>query len=93
MSNDERGALHVQLEQQGDTTLEATELTWADQMILQGREQGLREMILRLARARFGGVSPALEQAVGAMTGEDALLDLFDRTLRATNEAELLPAP
>jgi len=27
------------------------------------------------------------------MTDEDALLDLFDRTLRATNEAELLPAP
>lgn len=66
-------------------------------MILQGREQGreegLREMILRLARARFGGVSPALEQAIGAMTGEDALLDLFDRILRAGSEAELLPAP
>jgi len=77
--------------------LEATELTWADQMILQGREQGreegLREMILRAARLRFGNVSPALEQAVGAMTGEDALLALFDRTLRMESEAELLPAP
>jgi len=101
LSSNERSALQVQLEQQGDTTLEATELTWADQMILQGRELGreearaeaLRETILRAARLRFGDVSPALEQAVGAMTGEDALLSLFDRTLRAASEAELLSAP
>jgi len=74
-------------------------------MILQGRELGreeareearaeaLRETILRAARLRFGDVSPALEQAVGAMTGEDALLSLFDRTLRAGSEVELLSAP
>ncbi len=105
LSSNERSALQVQLEQQGDTTLEATELTWADQMILQGRELGreeareearaeaLRETILRAARLRFGDVSPALEQAVGAMTGEDALLSLFDRTLRAGSEVELLSAP
>ncbi len=97
LSSDERSALQVQLEQQGDTTLEATELTWAEQMILQGREQGreegLREMILRLARARFGDVSPPLEQAVGAMTREDELLAFFDRTLRAGSEVELLSAP
>ncbi len=93
LSSDERSALQVQLEQQGDTTLEATELTWADQMILQGREEALRETILRLARARFGDVSPPLEQAVGAMTREDELLAFFDRTLRAGSEVELLSAP
>jgi hypothetical protein len=67
------------LEQQGDTTLEATELTWADQLVLQGREEALRKTILRAARLRLGNVSPALEQAVQALTGEEDLLAFFDR--------------
>ena len=92
LSNDERSALQVQLEQQGDTTLEATELTWADQLVLQGREEALRETILRAARLRFGNVSPALEQAVQALTGEEDLLAFFDRTLNARSEADLLSA-
>jgi len=87
----------VQLQQEEDTTLEATELTWADQLVLQGRDQGreeaLRETILRLAMARFGSVSPALEQVVQAMAREDNLLAFFDRTLHAGSEADLLPAP
>jgi len=96
LSNDERDALQVQLEQQGDTTLEATELTWADHLVLQGREEGreaLREAILRLARARFGSVSPALEQAVQEMTRENDLLAFFDRALYAQGEADVLSTP
>ena len=89
--------------------MEATELTWADHLVLQGREEGreegreqgreqgreeaLRETILRLVRTRFGSVSPALEQAVQEMTREDDLLAFFDRALRAQSEAELLSAP
>lgn len=73
--------------------MEATELTWADQLILQGREEALRDTILRAARLRFGSASPALEQAVQTMTREDELLAFFDRILRAQSEAELLPAP
>ena len=92
LSDEERATLRVQLEQQGDTTLEATELTWADQLVLQGREEALRETILRAARLRFGGVSPALEQAVQALTREEDLLAFFDRTLNARSEADLLPA-
>lgn len=94
LSDDERAELRVQLEQQGDTTLEATELTWADQLIMQGREQGreeaLRDTILRAVRLRFGSASPALEQTVQAMTREDELLTFFDRIFRAQSEAELL---
>jgi len=100
LSNDERDALQVQLEQQGDTTLEATELTWADHLVLQGREEGreegreaLREAILRLARARFGSVSPALEQAVQEMTRENDLLAFFDQALYAQGEADVLSTP
>jgi hypothetical protein len=102
LSNDERSALQVILEQQGDTTLEATELTWADQLVLQGRKEALRETILRAARLRFGNVSPALEQAVQALAGEEDLLAFFDRTvnvlaffdrtINARSEADLLSA-
>jgi hypothetical protein len=95
LSDAERSALQVQLEQQGDTTLEATELTWADQLILQGREQGreeaLRETILRLARVRFGRVSPTLEQAVQALTREEEMLAFFDRVLNAQREDDIIP--
>jgi len=77
--------------------LEATELTWADHLVLQGREEGrgeaLREAILRLTRARFSSASPALEHAVQALTREDDLLAFFDRALRAWDEADLLSAP
>lgn len=40
-------------------------------------------------RLRFGSVSPALEQIVQALTREDELMALFDRTIKAWNEADL----
>ncbi len=95
----ERDALQVQLREEGDTTLEATELTWADRLLLQGieqgreqgREQALREMISRLVQRRFGAASLELEQVVAGLTGEDALTAFFDRASIATDEAALLP--
>jgi hypothetical protein len=71
-------------------------------LVLQGREEALRETILRAARLRFGNVSPALEQAVQALAGEEDLLAFFDRTvnvlaffdrtINARSEADLLSA-
>lgn len=43
LRDEEREALRVQLEQQGDTTMEVTELTWADQIREEGREAGREE--------------------------------------------------
>lgn len=55
LSARERDELRVQWQQEGDPTMEATELTWADQVYREGREegrvQGLREAIDRLIRA------------------------------------------
>src|SRR6184192_1512020 len=91
----ERQALQVELQQKGDPTLEATELTWADQVFLRGRQEGreegrqegavqaTREAIRRVVRAHFGSVPPALETALQAMTQEEELAALFDRALHA----------
>ena len=71
LSEQEQDELRVQLQQGGDTTLEATELTWADRILLRGREQGRQEGMeqgrqegmeqgrqegLRLARQALRGV-------------------------------------
>jgi hypothetical protein len=106
LSDDERQALQVQLQQEGDPTLEATELTWADQVFLRGRQEGreegrqegrqegtvlaMREAIRRVVRARFGSVPPALESALQAMTREEELAALFDRGLKAQAVDELV---
>ena len=100
LTDDEQQTVRVQLQQQGDTTVEAIELTWADRLVEQGFEQGreeeregLRRAILQSAQTRFGQVSPALEQAVQGMKDQDALLAFFSRTLTATDEAALLSNP
>jgi len=101
----ERQALQVELQQKGDPTLEATELTWADQVFLRGRQEGreegrqegrqegavqaTREAIRRVVRAHFGSVPPALETALQAMTQEEELAALFDRALHAQPVDEL----
>ena len=93
LREEERQALQVQLSQEGDPTLEATELTWADQVFLRGRQEGAvltrREDIRQVVRARFGGVPPALETALQAMTHEEELAALFDRALHAQTVDEL----
>jgi len=57
LSATERNELRVQLQRGGDTTMEATELTWADRILLRGRTQGRQEGVaegcqegLRVAR-------------------------------------------
>ena len=70
--------------------MEATELTWADQVFLRGRQEGvvlaMREGMRRVVRARFGSVPPALE----TMTREQELAALFDRALKAQRVDELV---
>ena len=73
--------------------MEATELTWANQWFLRGRQEGreegrqegvvlaMREDIRRVVRARFGSVPPSLETALQGMTREEELTALFDRAL------------
>ena len=41
LTDEEREALRVQLEQKGDVTMEATELTWADQISLRARREDI----------------------------------------------------
>ena len=73
--------------------MEATELTWADQVFLRGRQEGvvlaMREDIRRVVRARFGSVPPSLETALQGMTREEELATLFDRALKAQTVDEL----
>jgi len=94
LSRRERDELRVQLQQEGDPTMEATELTWADQVYWEGREkgrvQGLREAIERLVRARFGRVAPELEATLAAMTREEDLAAFVDRVGKAQSEVDLL---
>jgi hypothetical protein len=92
------GVVLLLLQQEGDPTLEATELTWADQVVLRGRQEGraegvvlaMREDIRRVVRARFGSVPPTLESALGAMAREEELAALFDRALKAQRVDELM---
>lgn len=70
--------------------MDATELTWADQVYREGREEGLREAIYRLVRARFGRMAPELEARVAAITREEDLAAFVEQVGKARSEADLL---
>lgn len=90
LSVHERDELRVQLQQEGDATMEATELTWADRIYLEGRVQGIRETLGLYIRARFGRLSPELEARLDAMTREEELAAFTEHVGKAQSEAELL---
>jgi len=80
----EQDLYRARLQAEGATTvdtMDVTQLTWADKILLRGREEGelqaTRRVALRQARARFGvlpvDLEAALEQADGAAL--DAALD------------------
>jgi len=84
----EQDLYRARLQAEGATTvdtMDVTQLTWADKILLRGREEGreegelqaTRRVALRQARARFGvlpvELEAALEQADG--TALDAALD------------------
>ena len=94
LSLHERDELRVQLQQEGDATMEATELTWADRIYLEGRQEGRQEgrrhAIESFIRARFGRLSPELEARLAAMTREEELAAFAERVGKAQSEADLL---
>ena len=57
--------------------IDLTQLTWADKILLRGREEGdlraKREVALRQARARFGVLPAGFEAALG--DADNATLD------------------
>ncbi len=94
LNDAEREELRVQLEQEGDSTMETTELTWAERMFEQGEQRGMRAAIRQLLRARFGSVSPEAEATLAGLTREEDLTAFIGRAAVARSEAELLtPAP
>jgi len=90
LSDEERERLRVQLEQEGDSTMEATELTWAERVEQRGSLLGMREAIRQMLRVRLGSVSPELESALAGMTREEELTTFIERAAVARSEAELL---
>ncbi len=90
LSDEEREDLRVQLEQRGDSTMEATELTWAERVEQRGSLLGMREAIRQMLRVRLGSVSPELESALAGMTREEELTTFIERAAVARSEAELL---
>jgi hypothetical protein len=90
LTDEEREALRVQLEQEGDVTMEVSELTWADQIDLRSSLRTRREYVKRAVQLRFGRVSPEVNALIEATDTEDRLTALFDRAVLAQNEDELL---
>ena len=90
LTEEEREALRVQLKQEGDVTMDATELTWADQIDLRSSLRTQRKDIRRLVQLKFGRVSPEINALVEATETKEGLTALFDRAVVAQNEDELL---
>jgi len=101
LSPAEEQRLRAQMSKEGDTTMEATELTWADRILLRGREEGQRAgreegqragqraTIREAALARFGSVPPSLEQRLAAATDDQELRALIRLVSTAATPADL----
>ena len=70
--------------------MDATELTWADQIDLHSSLRTQRKDIRRLVQLKFGRVSPEINALVEATETKEGLTALFDRAVVAQNEDELL---
>ena len=68
--------------------MEATELTWADQISLRAR----REDIKRLVQLKFGRVAPEVGALIEGVDSEEAAGQLFDRVFAVQTESDLLQA-
>jgi hypothetical protein len=63
--------------------MDATELTWADQIDLRSSLRTRREDIRRLVQLKFGRVSSDVDALVEATETEEGLTALFDRAVVA----------
>jgi hypothetical protein len=88
LTEEERDALRVQLSQEGDVTMDATELTWADRISLGTRRADIR----RLVQLKFGRVSPEVDALIENVDSEEAAGQLFDRVFAVQTESDLLQA-
>ena len=70
--------------------MEATELTWAEQLFLRKALQAKGEVIRRLVQLKFGQVSPQMSAVIDSVDTEEASNTLFDRMFAAKTESELL---
>ncbi len=89
-SDEERDALRVQLEQEGDVIMDATELTWADRIALRTTLQTMRKDIRQLMQIRFGHVTPEVEERINSAGSEEELDALFRRAALAQTENDLV---
>jgi len=89
---EDRVALRVQLEAQGQggevMVIEATELTWRDQVELEATRKNIRRAI----QVRFGHVTPEVEALINNTASDTDLDALFDRALLARTENDMLRA-
>ncbi len=69
--------------------IEATELTWRDQVEFQVSRKSIRTVI----QVRFGQVSPAVEAALEGMRQQEVLDAFLRRAVVASTEDELLEQP
>ncbi len=70
--------------------IEATELTWRDQVELEGATRAKREAIRTIIQVRFGQVAAAVETTLVGMQSEDALDAFLRRAAAAATEDDLL---
>ncbi len=66
--------------------IEATELTWRDQVELEATRKNIGTVI----QARFGRVSPAMQTALEGMQSDEALDAFLRRVAVASTEDDLL---
>lgn len=99
LSAREREAARVQLRQEGDTTMEAVELTWADRLILQGRVEGrqeglrvARQAVLRVLTKQFGALPPSISVGLDRIDDPQRLEALLDAALSASTVEEFAQA-
>jgi hypothetical protein len=89
LTAEERGRVQVELRAEGDATMEATELTWADQIfergLQQGVQQGLQQAILRVLVRRFGDSSSSVVERLAGVHDPPQLEALLDAAMFATS--------
>jgi len=94
LSASEENELRVQLQRGGDTTMEATELTWADRILLRGREQGqqeglrvARQAVQRVLIQRFGPLPSSITMQLDQV-GDPQRLEMLLDTAFSVNSLE-----
>lgn len=91
-SVEDRKELRVQLDQEEDASMEATDLTWAGAIDLEATLRTQRKAIREVVQYKFGQVSPAVQAVINGTDAEEELDALFKRALAAQTEQDFLQA-